>query len=99
MNLSLIYTGGTIGSAGEPLNPLPATEFDVLWQRHVAPNLDPELALDWQWLEPALDSNDIVPSDWGRLARMVLETGDSDAAVLLHGTDTMAWTAAALAYC
>lgn len=96
MSLRLIYSGGTVGCAGSPLAPLPAGEFRALWERHVAPRLGAG-ETRWQWLDPALDSSDVTPADWGRLARLVLEA-EEDAVLLLHGTDTMAWTAAALAF-
>ena len=96
MSLRLIYSGGTIGCAGTPLAPLAAGEFRGLWERHVAPGLG-GVAPAWQWLDPALDSSAMTPTDWGRLARLVLEAGE-DAVLLLHGTDTLAWTASALAF-
>jgi L-asparaginase len=98
MTLALIYCGGTIGCAGTPLKPLPANEFQALWQHHVDPQIDRDLALEWHWLKPALDSSDMTPADWIRLARLVLGADDRQATLLLHGTDTMAWTAAALAF-
>ena len=98
MKLAMIYSGGTIGCAGMPLAPLPAPEFQALWRRHVASHLDDGLAINWQWLEPTLDSSDMTPADWGRLARMTLDSREEQAVLLLHGTDTMAWTAAALAF-
>lgn len=96
MSLRLIYSGGTIGCAGAPLAPLPAAEFRALWERHVAPQLGGVEPV-WQWLDPALDSSAMTPADWGRLARLILEA-EEEAVLLLHGTDTMAWTASALAF-
>lgn len=96
MTLALIYSGGTIGCTGSPLAPLPAAEFHALWQRHVAARLG-GAACRWEWLDPALDSSEMVPADWLRLARLVV-AAEEDAVLLLHGTDTMAWTAAALAF-
>jgi L-asparaginase len=98
MKLALIYSGGTIGCAGTPLKPLPVKEFQALWGRHAAARFDDILAVDWQWLAPALDSSDMTPADWGKLAGMVLDAREEQAVLLLHGTDTMAWTAAALAF-
>lgn len=43
------------------------------------------------------DSSNVGPSDWVRLARMLdAHRGDYDAFLIAHGTDTMAYTAAAL---
>ncbi len=97
MTLRLIYSGGTIGCAGEPLAPLAAPEFRALWDRHAAPALG-GAEFDWQWLSPALDSSEVTPADWSRLARLVLEAGEAEGVLILHGTDTMAWTASALAF-
>ena len=96
MKLTLIYSGGTIGCAGEPLNPMPAADFMALWDRHVGTGLD--IGIDWQWIDPPLDSPEMVPQDWARLARLILRGRTDQAVLLLHGTDTMAWTAAALAF-
>ena len=49
--------------------------------------------------EPLLDSANARPSDWLRIARDIAEHRHSyDGFVVLHGTDTMAYTASALAF-
>jgi L-asparaginase len=49
--------------------------------------------------EPLLDSSDMVPGDWLRIARAVEENyQDVDGFVILHGTDTLAYTASALSF-
>lgn len=87
----LLYTGGTIGCSGAPFRPMPGAAFQALCARE-------GLGRDcrWAWTETALDSAEIGPADWAVLAAIVLE--DEAPMVLLHGTDTMAWTAAALSY-
>ena len=99
MSLRIVYTGGTIGCDGDPLAPVPAADFRARWAAHVAPALGETEEPGWQWLDPALDSSEMTPAAWGQVARLVLEAAAEDeAALLLHGTDTMAWTAAALAF-
>lgn len=98
MRLRLIYSGGTVGCTGSPLTPLPATEFQRLWQRHAAPALPDGLDVAWRRLDSPVDSSAMGPADWGRLARMVLTAEPDESVMLLHGTDTLAWTAAALAF-
>ncbi len=99
MSVRLIYTGGTIGCDGDPLAPLPAEEFRARWTRHVPPTLGEAEESGWVWLDPPLDSSEMTPEAWGRLARLALEAAAGDEApLLLHGTDTMAWSAAALAF-
>ncbi|MEM7527288.1 MAG: asparaginase domain-containing protein [Pseudomonadota bacterium] len=102
--LRLIYAGGTIGSAGSPLSPLPAREFRARWEASAAPALAADGTvlppLDWQSIEPPLDSSDMGPAEWLELATTVIDAAAEGAhgVVLLHGTDTLASTAAALAY-
>jgi L-asparaginase len=46
-----------------------------------------------------LDSTNIQPSDWCVIAsEIVNDYSDYDAFIVLHGTDTMAWTASALSF-
>ena len=50
-------------------------------------------------LEPLLDSADMTPDDWVRIAREIAERYDDYAGfVVVHGTDTMAYTASALSF-
>jgi L-asparaginase len=50
-------------------------------------------------LEPLLDSADMTPDDWVRIARAIVERHDDYAGfVVVHGTDTMAYTASALSF-
>ncbi len=49
--------------------------------------------------DPLLDSADMAPSDWLRVARLVESRYEEfDGFVVLHGTDTLAYTAAALSF-
>lgn len=88
---TLLYTGGTIGAAGVPLTPLPAAEFRV--------RVDAAGLLGDAWWDATarpIDSTDATPADWATIARHVLAA--PGAVTILHGTDTMAWTAAALGF-
>ena len=63
----------------------------------------PELheVADYELIEhhPLLDSASVRPSDWLAIAREIVSHGhDVDGFVVLHGTDTMAYTASALAF-
>lgn len=49
--------------------------------------------------EQPIDSSDVGPSNWKQMARMIESVYDDyDAFVILHGTDTMAFTSSALAF-
>lgn len=95
MKPALIYTGGTIGSAGEPLEPLAYADFQALWLRHVEPRLGAPRS--WHWIERPVDSTEAAPGDWLTLARLVLDGGADGPVIMLHGTDTLAWSTSALA--
>lgn len=94
----LVYTGGTIGSFEDSdtgaLRPL---DFEHLRKR--VPEVEAlEVALDFEALTP-IDSSDMTPERWSELARLLFLRRDRyDGFVLLHGTDTMAYTASALSF-
>ncbi len=49
--------------------------------------------------DPLLDSSDMAPSDWSRIAQDIADNYEEyDGFIVLHGTDTMAYTASALAF-
>ena len=55
--------------------------------------------LDLIEYDPLIDSSNISPKDWSRLARQIRDNYyDYDGFVILHGTDTMAYTASALSF-
>lgn len=107
MRVCVLNTGGTISSAGTPLAPMPARRFaraaqDLLGPaiRAALPDMDLHFETALRFSDQGaglLDSTDLVPQDWCRIAAAVLERyGDFDGFVILHGTDTMDFTAAAL---
>lgn len=97
MTVKILYTGGTIGSAGEPLDTLPGPEFAERFDRLIRPHLpDAFRDIGLEWTDPTLDSTEMRPVDWLSLSRRVAGMA-AERIVLLHGTDTMAWSAAAMA--
>ena len=95
--IHLIYTGGTIGMVRRDDGALqPASIEDLL---KYAPELDLLGEWDYATLDPPRDSVDLGPQDWIELARHIGERYDAyDGFVILHGTDTMVYTAAALSF-
>ena len=95
----LIYTGGTIGMIENPeTGSLENFDFDHLLN-HV-----PELKrfnyhiCSYQF-DPPLDSSDMEPAYWAKLVKIISYNYDNyDGFVILHGTDTMAYTASALSF-
>lgn len=107
MKICIINTGGTISSVGTPLAPMSAVRFADAAQQILAPaiaaalpyvdlHFDTRLRFSDQGAG-TLDSTDLQPVDWCRIAGSVLDAyADHDAFVILHGTDTMDFSAAAL---
>lgn len=97
--LLLIYTGGTIGMKEDPtVQALKPFNFSQILQEV------PELGkfayrIDTYTFDPLIDSSDIEPSLWLSLAGLIEEKYDEyDGFVILHGTDTMAYSASVLSF-
>jgi len=95
----IIYTGGTIGMVNDPVSgSLVPIDF-----RHISDQV-PELrrfgfTLETVTFDPVIDSSEVVPDTWVRIARTIEENYDRfDGFVVLHGTDTMAYSASALSF-
>ncbi|MEN9868180.1 MAG: hypothetical protein RL748_3770 [Pseudomonadota bacterium] len=102
MKIYLLYTGGTIGSVGSPLKPLQGPAFGAAFQTVIAPLINsqmPDTEIEYDFFPQTLDSTNMQPSDWVTIAQKVLDNYAShDAFLILHGTDTMAWTSSALSF-
>lgn len=95
----LIYTGGTIGMWADPrtgaLQPMDLTHLEGQ-----VPELG-RIAVDLRSVafERPIDSSDMRPADWVRIARIIGDHYNAfDGFVVLHGSDTMAYTASALSF-
>ena len=95
----IIYTGGTIGMREDPVDgALRPFNFDRL-TRDVPELSKFALKIDTMQLDPLIDSSDVEPSLWVKLATIVRDNYHSyDGFVVLHGTDTMAYSASALSF-
>ena len=95
----LIYTGGTIGMNCNPrTKALEPFDFEHLLSNVPELNqFDTEIST-YQFLPP-IDSSDMSPMRWTDLSHVIADNYDNyDGFVVLHGTDTMAYTASALSY-
>lgn len=95
----LVYTGGTIGMVKDYENKsLIPFDFENLLN-HI-----PELKLidseiDYTGFEIPIDSSDMNPEHWVELAEIIKDNYEKyDGFVILHGTDTMAYSASALSF-
>jgi L-asparaginase len=58
-----------------------------------------ETAIDTYQFTPPIDSSDMTPRLWEQIVRIIMDTYEQyDGFVVLHGTDTMAYTASALSF-
>ena len=95
----LIYTGGTIGmkesADGQGLVP-----FDFSGISDEVPELRKfACRIDSYTFDPLIDSSDVEPRLWQQLAELIkARYDDYDGFVILHGTDTMSYSASALSF-
>ncbi len=96
----IIHTGGTIGMHPSEQGYVPVPGFDDLLQQRLSKQAQQNLPhFEILEFEQLIDSSNIQPSDWTRLGRTLVEQYDNyDGFVILHGTDTMAYTASALSF-
>ena len=95
----LIYTGGTIGMNRNPsTGALEPFDFDHLLSS--VPELKQfDTLIDTYQFQPPIDSSDMSPARWTDISHTIADRYDQyDGFVVLHGTDTMAYTASALSY-
>ena len=95
----LIYTGGTIGMGRNPktgtLEPL---DFNHLVT--ALPEFEQiEASVTVHTFTAPIDSSNVSPKEWALMVRIITDHYDEcDGFVILHGTDTMAYTASALSF-
>lgn len=95
----IIYTGGTIGMIENPeTKALQPFDFSHLMEN--VPRVKKlEYDIDNIQFEPPIDSSNMNPQHWADIAKAIEENYDDyDGFVVLHGTDTMAFTASALSF-
>ena len=95
----LIYTGGTIGMIENPeTGALEAFNFDQL-QENVPELKRFNYRISSYQFNPPIDSSDMEPALWAKMVKIIDYNYDNfDGFVILHGTDTMAYTASALSF-
>jgi len=98
-SILVIYTGGTVGMVRDKVSgALVPLDFSQV-SKHV-PELDHAgIRVEAVSFDTPIDSSDVAPRHWRSIASTVMECMDRfDGFVVLHGTDTMAYTASALSF-
>ncbi|WP_242581774.1 asparaginase [Hymenobacter telluris] len=94
----VIYTGGTAGMTYNQQGELVPTNFEQI--RAKMPELSQlNMHVEVVSLGEPIDSSNVTPDDWYKMAAIIEENYSRyDGFVVLHGTDTMAYSAAALSF-
>ena len=96
----IIYTGGTIGMKDTDEGYAPVGGF-LLDELKKIDDLNRTGMPMWDFVElsPLLDSSNISANEWNNMAKIIVDSyADYDGFVVLHGTDTMAYTSSALSF-
>jgi L-asparaginase len=99
----VLYTGGTFGmepdltTPGHPLRPMNVEKLaDALPE---AGELAPGAAITLERFDRLLDSSSMTPKDWVNIARRIEQNYKAhDGFIIIHGTDTLSYTASALSF-
>ncbi|VVN55945.1 asparaginase [Pseudomonas fluorescens] len=101
-HVMVLYTGGTIGMQASASGLAPASGFEARMREHLASQ--PQLQVP-QWafreMSPLIDSANMTPAYWLRLRSAIIEAVEQDgcdAVLVLHGTDTLAYSAASMCF-
>ncbi|TCK83062.1 asparaginase [Albibacterium bauzanense] len=98
-NIFVIYTGGTIGMVmDEKTDSFVPFDFDLISKN--VPELNRlNYKLTVSSFTPIIDSSNMTPAIWLKMAEIIKENyEDHDGFVILHGSDTMAFSASALSF-
>ena len=99
--VQVLYTGGTIGMVRGPHGLRPASDFAARMAAALQNHPRPLPTYRFTELAPPIDSATLTHTHWQQMHAALIdaaESGACDAVLLLHGTDTLAYTAAALAH-
>lgn len=95
----VLYTGGTIGMRHTHNGLVPDEGFEKVMRSVLGPALDLVPTFDLIEQIPLIDSANLCPSHWQRIAEeLIRHYDDYQGFVVLHGTDTLAYTASALSF-
>ena len=98
-SILIIYTGGTIGMKTDAATgALVPFDFSSIYEEF--PSLKRlNVDIDVETMNPVIDSSNVSPDNWVTLARLIRDNyARYDGFVVLHGTDTMSYTASALSF-
>ncbi len=98
-SILIIYTGGTIGmKTDSETGALVPFDFSGIYEEF--PSLKRlNVDIDVKTMSPIIDSSNVMPDNWVALAEIIRDNYTRyDGFVVLHGTDTMSYTASAMSF-
>ncbi|MFC0265714.1 asparaginase [Alloscardovia macacae] len=99
MRIHVTYTGGTIGMVDSPKGLIPGADLHGWLSLILKGTQLGEGNVTITDLDPLIDSSNATPDNWQAIIDdLWMNHDDADAFVVLHGTDTMSYSAAALSY-
>lgn len=98
MNIFIIYTGGTIGMVQDHSGTFVPFDFELI--KNNLPDLSRlDYKLTVHSFNPIIDSSNMTPEIWIQMAELIRDNYDEyDGFVILHGSDTMAFSASVLSF-
>lgn len=98
MRVHVTYTGGTIGMVDSPHGLIPGADLSG-WLHQLLANTPVEGHVTLTELSPLIDSSNATPESWQAIIDDLRKhQAHADSFVVLHGTDTMSYSSAALSY-
>ncbi len=95
----IIVTGGTISMVQNPKTGALRPADGETFKQYLAEFDTEDIQIDIWSFEPLVDSSDVNPNNWAEMAHVIYDHYDQyDGFVVLHGTDTMAYSASALSF-
>ena len=101
----VLYTGGTFGMRedpgmpGNPLSVMSAREIEKILPDPRQFQKDADIEVSFDKLDRLMDSSSMTPGDWVLIAERIKSNYQHhDGFVIIHGTDTLSYTASALSF-
>jgi len=99
MRVLLLLTGGTISMVRNQQTGSLCPASMAVFQSYVPELFSSSVQVDMLPFDPLIDSSDVNPDHWIKMAKVVIDCYDEyDGFVILHGTDTMSYSASALSF-
>ena len=97
MSVLVIYTGGTFGMQPSAAGLVPSDNIAELIEKHA--DLEGCPSFDIHAIKPAIDSSNIMPEQWQTIADVIIKHyQEYSGFVVIHGTDTLAFTSSILSF-